>query len=46
MRAACRHVMRAHGVGLGLGAQAQELSAVQVVTPFNVPGSASGTSGT
>ena len=36
MRAACRHVMRAHGVGHG--AEAPGLSAVQVVTPFNVPG--------
>ena len=35
MRAACLHVMRAHGAG-GDGA-VPGLSAVQVVTPFNIP---------
>lgn len=35
MRAACRHLMRAHGAGGDAGVP--RLSAVQVVTPFNVP---------
>jgi LacI family transcriptional regulator len=35
MRAACRHVMRAHGAGGAAGLPG--LSSVQVVTPFNVP---------
>ena len=35
MRAACRHVMRAHGAGGDGGVPG--LSAVQVVTPFNIP---------
>jgi len=35
MRAACRHVMRAHGVAPGTGVPG--LSSVQVVTPFNIP---------
>jgi LacI family transcriptional regulator len=36
MRAACRHVMLAHGVGAGSGG-VPGLSSVQVVTPFNLP---------
>ena len=35
MRAACRHVMRAHGAAGDGGVPG--LSAVQVVTPFNIP---------
>jgi len=40
MRAACRHVMRAHGVAPGAGVPG--LSSVQVVTPFNIPATVAG----